>query len=175
MSYALTAKEYLFTNKCPRFISHWANFACCIGMIHQAQACVWRGCNCRWRVSDGCCTSAVCVHSPCLSPHTQQQSRHTCGGQRQQLSGKRGLSIPISGLLSKAKFCSSADLHLIEHHCLISRGSSARLTERAEELPVCAELEGCACVLLPTHTHRADVWGQLWAAGHHTANGLCVH
>lgn len=39
MSYALTAEQYLFTNKCLRFIYHRAGFACCIGMIH----CVFGG------------------------------------------------------------------------------------------------------------------------------------
>lgn len=82
------------------------------------------------------------------------------------MSRKRGLSIPVSGLLSKAKFCSPADPYLTECHCLLSRGSSACLTEMAEELPRCAEHAGSACVLLPTHTHGADVWGWLWAVGH---------
>lgn len=84
--------------------------------------------------------SVTAAAPACVSPHTHSSRADTCGGQRQPLSRKRGLSIPISGCYPRQSFAHLQSRYLIERHCL------SMLDRKGRGAPsVCRVCRQCLC------------------------------
>lgn len=137
MSYALTAKQYLFTNKCLRFIYHWTSFACCIGMIHPANGVclegVYLALMCWWRLLHQC---HVCAQPESLPIHTAAEQTCTWRPEAAIEQSKRSVNtckwfVILGKVLCTMKYLQNRSL--IVHHCSLPRGQKTYLKERADE------------------------------------------